>query len=883
MRSPLRWLHDLVHRRRLERDAREELRFHMEALVEQKMAGGVPRSEAQRQARLELGDTEPVAEQLADARAGASLEAGGRDLLAALRALGRAPGFSLVCVLLIALGVGASTTLFTLVERVLLRPLPFPEPERLVRVFERSPERGVERTGAARGNLAAWRAQTRLFDGMAASFAMGRTLTDGDSEVVLAGQATCDFFPLLGVRALYGRTFTEDECRRATYNGAAAPNGPDPVVVLGHGLWTRRFGADPTVVGRTILLERRPFRIVGVLPRSLDVPEPGVEAYLPWDLANGPRDQRYTAALARLKPGVSLAAAEAELQAVAARLGREFPETNRGWSVALARLQEQATASARPVLLMLLGAAGLVLLIACGNVAILFFARGAARAHEAALRLALGASRVRILGRELIDAAVLAGLGGLLGTGLAVLAVASVPQLWPDLPRVHEIAVDAGPLAFALGATLLAALVAGGLPAWRVAHTDPRVAFGDGPRATASRPAQAARDLLVMAEIALTVVLLAGAGLLFRSVLALQATPPGFEAEGVLVAPVFLDSQGYDSGSKVRAYYARLFDRLRALPGVVAVGGATALPTSPLGPDFARPVWPEGRGDDARSVREARVRMITPEYLEALRIPVLAGRTFGDADAPGAPNVVAVNEHLARALWPGESAVGKSLVVDYSTSGTYPYEVVGVVGDVRFGGPRSEPQDEIFFPHAQRSYLVLNVAVRAPGAAPTLAADVQRVLHEIDPQKPAHGVLRLSDLLGATWVRERRAMQLLVAFAAVACLLSALGVYGMLTYRVRQRAPEIGVRLALGASGGRIAAWIAGESGRLVLRGALLGLLAAGLGARLIGGLLYAVAPLDVPTALGVVLVLAFVAAFATCLPAWRATRIDPAAVLRRG
>ncbi len=883
MRSPIRWLRDLVRRRTLEREAREELRFHVEALVEEKLRAGATREQAQRQARLELGDVEPVLEQLSETRPGAAIEALGTDLLGSVVSLAHAPGFSLLCVLLIGLGVDASTALITLVDRVLVRPLLFPASERLVRIFERSPERGVERTGVARGNLAAWRAEARLFEGMAVSYAMGRTLSDGESEVVLASQATCDFFPLLGVRVLHGRTFTEDECQRATYSGSAAPIGADPVVVLGHGLWKRSFGADPAAVGRTILIERRPFRIVGVLAAPLDLPEPGVEAFMPWDLATEPRDQRYTVSLARLRPGVSVAAAEAELETIGDRLAREHPETNRGWGVRVVPLHAQTTASARPALLMLLSAAGLVLLIACGNVAILFFARGSARSHEAALRLALGASRGRILRRELLDAAVLATIGGILGTGLAVLAIASVPRLWPDLPRVQELGVDATALAFALAATLAAGLLAGALPAWRVAGTDPRGAFGDGLRATASRPAQAARDALVVAEIALTVVLLGGAGLLVRSVEALHSAQPGFEADGVWVAPVFLDAEGYSTGEKTRAYYARLFEQLAALPGVVAVGGATALPTSPLGPDFARPVWPEQRGGDERSVRQAWIRMITPGYLEALRIPVVAGRAFTAADGPEAPRVLAVSECLARSLWPGESAVGKSLVVDYSTAGTYPYEVVGVVGGVRFRGPRSEALNEVFFPHAQRSYLVLNVAVRAAGAAPGLAADVRRVLHDIDPQKPAHGVDRLSGLLGATYTRERRAMQLLVAFAGVACVLSALGVYGMLTYRVRQRASEIGVRLALGATAGRIVGWIASESGRLLVRGTLLGLLGSALGGRLIGELLYGVSPLDPRTVLGVLAVLAAVALVATCLPAWRATRIDPAAVLRRG
>jgi putative ABC transport system permease protein len=809
----------------------------------------------------------------------------GRDLRQALRALARARGFSFLCVMLVALGVGSSTTIFTVVERVLLRPLPFPEAERLVRVFETSPEAGVERTGVARGNLARWRAEATRFEGLAVGYAMGRTLGDPTSaEVVLAAQVTCDFLPLLGMPPLHGRTFTPDECRRASYSNAATPVGPDPVVVLGHGLWTRRFAADPAVVGRTVTIERRPFRVVGVLPAGVDLPEPGVQAFLAWELESElPRDQRYATAVARLRPGVSPAAAEAELDAIAGQIAREHPETNRGWSVSLVPVHENATAAVRPVLLLLLGASGLVLLIACGNAALLFLARGAATTRDAALRLALGAAPGRVLRQGLLEAAVLAAAGGALGGVLAALAVAAIPRAWPDLPRVNELALDAGALAFAIGVTLAAALLAGTLPAWRVARTDPRAAFEAGSRTTAGPRAQAARDVLVVAEVALTIVLLAGAGLLLRSVSALRAADPGFDPDGVLVAPIFLDGLEYGTGDRSRQYYARLFERLRALPGVAAAGGATTLPTSPLGPDFQRPVWPAERAGDERSVRQAWIQMITPGYLDALRIPVVAGRPFDARDAPGGRPVLAVSESLARALWPDQSAIGKSLVVDYSTAGTYPYEVVGVVGDVRFRGPRSLPAAEVYFPHAQRPYLILNVALRGDAGHPPLAAEVRRILHEIDPQKPAHGVHRLADLLGATFTRERRAMELLVAFAATACLLSALGIYGTLAYRVRQRTLEIGVRVALGATRARIVGWVAGQGARLIARGSLVGLAGAALLGRLLGGLLFGVEAADPLTMLGVLVVLAILGLAATCVPAWRAAELDPAALLRRG
>jgi predicted permease len=400
---------------------------------------------------------------------------------------------------------------------------------------------------------------------------------------------------------------------------------------------------------------------------------------------------------------------------------------------------------------------------------------------------------------------------------------------------------------------------------------------------TEDRSARRSRNALVVAEVALTLVLLAGAGLLVRSVAELRGADPGFDARGVVVAPVFLDSSAYGSGDKSRAYYARLFERLRGLPGVASVGGATTLPTSPLGPDFDRPVWPAGAEGDERQVRHAAVRMVTPDYFATLRIPVVAGRPFDERDAPAAPRVLAVSQTLARALWPEGKAVGRSLVVDYSTNGTYPYEVVAVVGDVRFQGPRSEPKAEIYLPHAQRPYLILNVAVRVEGDPAATAAAVRQALHETDPRMPPHGVHPLADLLGATFARERLAMGLLLGFAAIACLLSALGLYGMLAYRVQQRTAEIGVRLALGASPSRIVGEVAREGARLVVLGAVLGAGGGALGLRLLRGLLYGVSPADPVAAAGALAVLALVSGLAVLRPAWLASRLDPAQTLRRG
>ncbi len=884
--AALRWLADALRRPARRRESLEEMRFHVEMLVEEKVRAGVPEAEARRQARLELGDVEAASEKLSDARAGAGLETLAHDVRHAGRSLRRAPFFAVVGVLLIGLGVAATTTLFTLVDRVLLRPLPLPAPEQLVRLYEHSAERGVERMGVARGNLAEWRRQAESFSGLATSYVMGRTLTDGDrSQVVEAGQVTCDFFGVAGLRPLHGRLFTAEEYERATYNGAAAPSGIDPVMVLSHDLWRREFGGDPGAVGRVVDIDRRQFRVIGVAPPELAAILPDAELFLAWELKERlPRDQRYTTAVGRLRPGVSAAAAAEELAAIAARLGEETPETNRGWGAGVLSLHEESTASSRSVLLLLLAASGVLLLIASGNVAILFLARAMARSRELAMRLALGAMPGRVLRHGLVEALILAAAGGVLGVAGSFLAVSNVPRLWPDLPRVAELAPDPAVLLTALVATLAAALVAGLVPAWRMSRTDPLSAFGRAAagRATETRAVQRARNALVVGEVALTVVLLAAAGLLVRSVQELRSGDLGFDPRGVVVAPIFLDSAAYDSGAKCRAYYAELYERLRALPGVEAAGGATALPTSGLGPDFDRPVWPAGKTGDEDAVRQASVRMITPGYLEALRVPVVEGRAFDAGDSPESQAVIAVNQTLARALWPGESPIGRELVVDYSSAGTYPYEIVGVVGDMRFDGPRSTPRPEIYFPHAQRSYLIQNVAVRSAPGAPPIAPLIRDALAAIDPQKPAHGIYPLTELVGATFVREQRAMHLLVGFAAVATLLSTLGVYGLLTYRVRQHRAEIGLRMALGADRRRLIGWVAGQAARLVVAGALLGLALAALGARLLSSLLFGVSTTDPRAALGVAAMLLVVAAAATLAPAWRAANVHPASILRR-
>jgi putative ABC transport system permease protein len=876
---------ELLRGARLDRETDEELRFHLERLAEDERRRGLDPEQALRRARLALGNPLEVRERLAERRTGAGLDTLVRDATHALRALRRRPAFAAAFLLTVALGVGASTALFAVVHGVVLAPLPLPEAERLVRIYDTNPAKGVARTGVTTGNLADWRRRARGFDGIVGAYTMGRTLTLGaESEVVISAQVTEGFFELVGVRPALGRSFAVEETRAALFNTAAAPIAADPVVVLSHRLWQRRFGGDPSVLGRTVLVERRPMRVVGVAAAGFGLPSADVDLFLPWGLPeNPPRDQHYLTGLARVARGTSLDEAAAELRRVAATLAVEHPRTNEGWSVALVPLHEDLVGGVRAPLLFLLLAAALVLVVGSANVALLSLARGLEQLPEASLRQALGASRARLVRQFLMEPLLVSAAGGALGVLLAASALRLLKQAGTGLSRLNEVGLGPEPLAVAAAATALSALVAGLPAALRLSRADP----APGIVRAAGRVAGAAgrhrlRDGLVVLEVASAVALLAGAALLVRSYERLRAVDPGYEPRGVLIAPVFLDMEHYGSGDRSSAYYQTLLERLRALPGVVAAGAATALPASPLGPDFERPVWPEEQPQDERARRPAWVRMVTTDYFRTLGIRLVAGRPFGAEDGPRAPRRALLSEGLALRLFPGASAVGRRVVIDYSMAGTYPYEIVGVVGDVRFSGPRTEPRHEIYLAHAQRPYLVMNVAVRGEGDARLLAPAVRRVLHELDPAKPAHGIHDLAQLTGATYARDRYLTLSLSAFALAAVLLALVGVHGVLAHRVRERTREIGVRIALGASGGVLVRWVAAQGLRLVLAGLALGALVSALLARVLAGLLFGTSPLD-PAALVAMVTLPVVALLVSLGPAWRAARTDPAAVLRAG
>jgi putative ABC transport system permease protein len=874
---------ELTARNQQEAELDEELKFHLAMQEQKNQQDGMNPEEARRSALIEIGGAEQIKEQVRSERFGFWLETIFKDATYGIRMLRKTPSTTLVSLITLSLAIGACTALFSIFYTVLLSALPYPQPDQLVQIWDTNPKKGITQIGVNTRNLLDWRQRVSAFNGIAAYYTMGRTLTSGnDSEVILVAQVSADFFKIFQTQPLLGRIFTDAEAQAAKFNQALGSENPDPVVILSHGLWIRKFGGDPKIVGKTILLERRLWKVVGVMPAKFAIPDSDTQLWTPWALEHEVmRDQHFSTGVARLKSGVTLSQAEDRLNEIANQLGREFPDTNAGWNVKIIPLHEAMTGDLKQLLWALLAAVGLVLLLGCANVAILQLSRASARMHESSIRLALGASRSRLFRQFLIESLILAFAGGLLGISFAYFGIEWLQHTKLDLPRLSEISLNQTVLFISFGLTVITALFFGLIPASASATKNDAAFHGESFRTTSNLPTQRLRNALVATEVALAIVLLASSAMLIRSFANLRAVNSGFNPQNVLVLPIFLDMEKYGSGKKSRAYYENLFENLQALPGVVSVGAATALPTSPLGPDFERPVWDQSSLATEEDKRSADVRMITPDYFRTLGISVLKGRGFTSQDGPDAPKVVIINQTLARRIWKNKNPIGQKLVVDYSTAGTYPYEIVGVANDIRFHGPRSEPRAEIYFPHAQRPYLVLNVAIRTSGDPRLLINPVREVLRRIDPQKPAHNITPLRDLVSATVARDRYAMTLLSCFAIVSLMLAVLGIYGVLAFFVRQKVQEIGIRLALGARQNQITSWIAKQGTRLMIIGVAAGLLITLLFSRILAGILFEVSPLDFPSLLAAVFALALCVIFAISIPAHRASRIDPSVALR--
>lgn len=794
-----------------------------------------------------------------------------QDARYAARSLFRRPSLAILAILTLGLGIGGATAVFTVVETVLLRPLPFGSPERLVRIWEMTRE--GDRFSFSAPNYLDLRAQSRTLESIAAySEIAARTVVDGGGEPqrITAVPVSASFGEALGVAPQIGRMFS-----------AAAERGGNPErhVVLSEGLWRTRFGADPLVVGRTVKLGGHEHVITGVMPPGFDFPG-GAEAWLPLSASpSTDRGDKDLAVFGRLRPGVTLAQARDDLRTVARRLSDEHLDSNGGWSADAVPFSEWiVTPRFREAVWILSGAVGLLLLLACANVANLLIAQAVSRQNEIRIRAALGAQRARIIRQLFTESALLAGLGTAAGLLVAVWSAELLRSLGGGgrVPRLDELHVDGSVLAFACIAGAVSCLVFGLAPALHASRVDLRSSLDEGARSTGRT--SRLRSGLVVLEVALALLLVVGAGLLARSFVRLVNVDPGFDTNTIAM-PLDLSSGRYPD-ERVGAAYAEVLQRVRALPGVMDAAATSTNPFRQFG--FSNNVTPEEKAAEAPAsgLIQAGWRSVTPRFFETLQIPVLSGRTFTDADRAGAERVVVVSSSLAERLWPGESAVGKRLYWGGTTGRTR--LVVGVSGDIRDVQLEAAPPPMLFVPHAQLDLRSMTVVIRSTTGLEAVAPELRAIMRDLDPAMPVPPVHSVDDSHAALAAGPRFNLWLLGAFASVALVLAVTGVYAVVAFTVAERRREIAVRMALGASEARVVGMVLRSGVRLSALGVIAGTLAALGATRLLAGLLYDVAPTDPLTFTAAAGVMLAVAAVASYLPARQASRMDAIATLRQ-
>jgi putative ABC transport system permease protein len=798
-----------------------------------------------------------------------------QDIRHGLRRIWKNPGFAAVTIGVLAVGIGANTAIFSVVNAVLVKPLPFPDAGRIVSVPHVPPPEifpGHKTFSVSPANYFDWKAQNDVFESMAIYTAGNVTLTgSGAPEPRRTGFVSADFFHVLGVRPLAGRLF--------------APGDDEPgrfVAVLSEEFWKSRFGGDPAAVGRTFIADGQAHTIVGILPAGLAYPAEAV-LWLPLPFTSSERAIRGMhdfQVLARLKRGVGVEAARAQMNAISARLAAQYPEDNKGWGATVIPLHEDLVGDVRTALIVLLGAVAFVLLIACANVANLVLAKTLGRRKEIAVRTALGASRGRIVRKLFAETILLALCGGALGLAIAGLGARLITTfLGGRLPHITEIQVDATVLLFTLGVSLLTGALAGAIPAWRLTRANPGDALKQGGRADSDAGNPVLRNALVTVEVALALMLMFGAGLLVRSLGRLRGVDPGFEPRNVLRAQLSIPDRKYASDAERRGFYEQVLERVRALPGVRSAGAINTLPLSPGG--STQPIAIEGAPAASLSEQpEVAVRILSPGTLEALGIPLRRGRDVTDGDRDGAPAVILVSETMAKKFWPGEDAVGKRLTLTF-----YPgivREVVGVVGDVKLLGlAHAEPIAALYVPHGQLPLSWMSLVVRTAQDPRLLGPAVDAVVHRMDPDLAVVNVGTMEEYLSTSLSEARFNMLLLAVFAALALVLSAVGIYSVLAYAVRSRTREIGIRMALGAEGSRLVRMVVFEGMRPALIGLAIGIAGSLALGRLVATLLFGVASTDLATFAAASALLAVVALAACAVPAWRATRVQPTTALQ--
>ena len=816
-----------------------------------------------------------------------------QDLRYGSRTLLRKPGFTLIAVTTLALGIGANTAIFSVVNAALLEPLPYENPDRLMMVWESNRELAKDHNNPAPGNYLDLREQKTVFDSVTAWFETARTLQgEYDAEQVTSAQISVEFFQTLGARAASGRVFQPGETTGVAHDGASQYASGDRVVVIGDELWRRRFGADPALVGKMITINGLEWRVLGVMPAGFAMPDKRIDLWEPWSIERSygparfpegpPRDWRFLKTLARLKPGITVEQAQSHLDSLSTTLAERYPKTNRGWRLNLTPLHDEMVGATRLPLLALLAAVALALLVACANIAGLLMARAAARHREIAVRTALGASRFRLIRQLGAESVILALLGGALGLGLAYacrdLLVSMAPE---DTPGIAQVAIDGRTLVFTLVVSILTGIVFGLAPALSGAKIDLTTALKvGGAPGTGSGPSyHRFLKTVIVAEIAVALSLLAGAGLITRSFINLLQADPGFNPKNLLTMHITLNAAAYRG--RVTDYYRRLIERLEATPGVVSAAAVTTLPMSNVGVDFDRPYWREGDAEPGGEADKVDVRMATPGYFRTMGMTLIRGRQFTDQDRIDTPAVIIINESMAARVWPNEDPIGKRLMIDYNR-GKYPYEVVGVTGGVSYYGLRSRPQPELFIPHAQNPYLPMNVVIRANADPTQLIKVVKDHLRSLDPAQPAHNLATMEQFIDRSLAQDRFLMRLLGLFSILALVLATIGIYGVMSYAVNQRAYEFGVRMAIGAQSADVARMVLKQSLKLTLTGVAIGLAGSLALTRLIKSLLHDVSATDPATFVTAALLLTIAALLAAYIPARRAANVDPMIALRR-
>jgi putative ABC transport system permease protein len=791
------------------------------------------------------------------------------DTRFAIRQYAKSPGFTIVAVLTLALGIGANSAMFSVVNGVLLRPLPFPDADALVRVYEVLPQLG--RFPAAPATFLDWRQQNKAFERIAAFTVGSDTLAEGDvPERVTNAYVSWDLFDLLRVTPLLGRTFVRDEDAPMKSN----------VVVLSHGMWQRRFGGDPRILERTVILSGTPCEIIGVMPMGFAFPSREVEYWQPigLDTAKPPRGAHYLSVVARLRSSVSIEQATSEMKTIAEGLARQYPADSKDESAEVIAMHEQIVGPIRPALLTLLAAVAVVVLIACGNVANLLLVRASARAREIAIRTALGAGRRRLMTQMVAESLVLALAGGTVGVLFAYLAIQPIRTLNAGtIPRVQEVAIDGSVLTFTFLMCVVTGVCFGLVPAWQASRTNAGEVMKEGGRSSAGSGGRWLRNALVMTEVALSLVLLVGAALLLRSFSRLTQVDPGFRAANVLAFQVSLPLVSY-RGAQRTAFFDHLLERLQGLPGVASAGMIQSLP---IRDNYRLAFSVRGRPSPNATDPSASYRVIAPGYFETLGVPLRRGRAFTTHDAAGSQMVAMVDEAFARRYFPGEDPIGRQISLGNGTDGFS--EIVGIVGDVRYGGLDAGAEPTVYVPFNQDTFSTMWIVARTEGDPIGIASASRALVKDIDRNLPAYRMSPLADVVSDSLAQRRFSMLLLSLFAVIALLLAAVGLYGVISHSVSARTQEIGVRLAIGAPRGRLLAMVIGQGMALVCAGIVVGLAGALALARLVSTLLFEVTPFDPPSYAGTVVALLAVALLACWVPARRAMRVDPIAALRCG